>query len=265
MIEFLNLEGKTMKNLLKKITLGALAVMLCIGMTACGSSSSDTYKIAMEPTFPPFDTTNDDGELDGFDVDLMEAIAKDQGFKLEWQNMGFDGLIPALKSGNIDIVASGMYASEERKKEVDYSDTYYDSGLVIAVKADNITINSEADLRSNMKLVAQIGTSSQELIEGWAKEGKIAEAKIYDKVNDAVQDLKNGTVDALINDKPVTLEYINKQPDTIKIVGETLNEEQYGIAVQKGNTELLDKINAGLKNLKENGEFDKLLEKWNLK
>ena len=222
------------------------------------------YKVGMEPTFPPFDTTNEKGDLDGFDVDLMKAIAKDQGFKVEFKSLEFDGLITGLKSGNIDIVASGMWASDDRKKEVDFSDTYYESGLVVAVNANDNKIKSIDDLDKNSKVAAQIGTSSAELIQKMQKEGKIKEAKIYNKVNDAVQDLQNGSVSALINDKPVTKEYMNKQKGKIKIVGDPLNKENLGIGVQKGNKELLDKINKGLANLKKSGEFDKLLKKWNL-
>ena len=202
--------------------------------------------------------------LDGFDVDLMKAIAKDQGFKVEFKSLEFDGLITGLKSGNIDIVASGMWASDDRKKEVDFSDTYYESGLVVAVNANDNKIKSIDDLDKNSKVAAQIGTSSAELIQKMQKEGKIKEAKIYNKVNDAVQDLQNGSVSALINDKPVTKEYMNKQKGKIKIVGDPLNKENLGIGVQKGNKELLDKINKGLANLKKSGEFDKLLKKWNL-
>lgn len=255
-----------MKKHLKKLTILFTALFITATLASCGSKSKDSaLKVGMEPTFPPFNTTDEKGELDGFDVDLMKAIAADQEFEVSFESLEFDGLIPGLKSGNIDIVASGMWASDERKKEVDFSDTYYTSGLVVAVTADNNTINSIDDVTNDMTLAAQIGTSSADLVQKMKDEGKIKEAKIYNKVNDAVQDLQNGVVDVLINDKPVVQEYIKKQEGKIKIVGETLNKETLGIAVQKGNTKLLEKINKGLANLKASGEFDKLLEKWNLK
>ena len=251
---------------MKKLSVVLTAFIMVVGLASCGGGGEEAsvYKAAMEPTFPPFDTTDEDGNLDGFDYDMLNAIAEDQGFTVEWSNMGFDGLIPAVESGTADIIASGMWANDERKERVDFSDTYFDSGLVLAVKEDNTTINSLDDITPDMKLAAQIGTSSAEVVQQLAEEGKIAEAKIYDKVNDAVMDVKNGVVVGLINDKPVTLEYISNQPDSIKIVGETLNKEQYGIAVKKGNTELLEKINTGLANIQENGTFDELLKKWNL-
>ena len=255
-------EDLKMKKISKKLIVLALALIMVFSFAACGGS--DAYIVAMEPTFPPFDTTDENGELDGFDVDLMNAIAEDQGFEIEWTQLGFDGLIPALESKQIDIIASGMWASPERAKIVDFSTTYYDSGLVLAVKVDNNTITGADSLTSDMKVAAQIGTSSADLVQQWENEGKIAEAKIYDKVNEAVMDLQNGTVDALLNDKPVTTEYMSKQPDKIKIVGDILNEESYGFAVNKENKELLDKINAGLQNVIDNGTYDQLLAKWGL-
>ena len=255
-------EDLKMKKITKKLIVLALALIMVFSLAACGGS--DAYIVAMEPTFPPFDTTDENGELDGFDVDLMNAIAEDQGFEIEWTQLGFDGLIPALESKQIDIIASGMWASPERAKIVDFSTTYYDSGLVLAVKVDNNTITGADSLTSNMKVAAQIGTSSADLVQQWEKDGKIAEAKIYDKVNEAVMDLQNGTVDALLNDKPVTTEYMSKQPGKIKIVGDILNEESYGFAVNKENTELLEKINTGLQNVIDNGTYDQLLAKWGL-
>lgn len=255
-------EDLKMKKISKKLIVLALALIMVFSFAACGGS--DAYIVAMEPTFPPFDTTDENGELDGFDVDLMNAIAEDQGFEIEWTQLGFDGLIPALESKQIDIIASGMWASPERAKIVDFSTTYYDSGLVLAVKADNNSIAGAESLTSEMKVAAQIGTSSADLVQQWEDEGKIAEAKIYDKVNEAVMDLQNGTVDALLNDKPVTTEYMSKQPGKIKIVGDILNEESYGFAVNKENTELLDMINEGLQNAIDNGTYDQLLAKWGL-
>lgn len=258
-----------MKKQIKILLVCALALVTVFSLTACGSDSSSgegkTYTVAMEPTFPPFDTTDeeDSDKLAGVDVDLIEAIADDQGFKVEWKNMSFDGLIPALKSGNIDIVASGMADTKEREKEVMFSDSYYDSGLVVAVKEDNTTIKSKSDLTSDMIVGAQIGTTSADMVQEMESKGQIKEAKIYNGVNEAVAALKSGAIDALINDKPVTEEYISKKGG-IKIVGDTLDAEHFAFAVAKDNTELCDMLNEGLKNIKDSGEYDKILKKWNL-
>ena len=257
-----------------------LVVVMAFTFAACGGGNGEpaegqegtdqgdangvtVYKVAMEPTFPPFDTIDPaTQELTGFDVDLMEAIAADQGFELEWINMGFDGLIPALQAGQIDIIASGMNAREERREKVDFSTTYYDSGLVVAVKAGNTKIKGIDDLTTDMKVGGQIGTTGGDMAQELFESGKIKEAKIYNGLDTAVMDLKNGTIDALINDLPVTKAYMDAQPGEIEIVGDVLNAESYGFAVQKGNKELLGKINAGMQNLNDSGVFDEIYAKW---
>ena len=256
---------------MKKIFAILLVIATVLTFAACGGdketpaegSDAPTYKVAMEPTFPPFDTIDaETQELTGFDVDLMNAIAEDQGFQLEWVNMGFDGLIPALEAGNIDIIASGMNASEERREKVDFSTTYYDSGLVVAIKAGNTEIKSIDDLTPDMKVGGQIGTTGADLATELFEAGKIGEAKIYNGLDVAVMDLQNGAIAALINDLPVTKAYMDTKPGTIEIVGDVLNAESYGFAVQKGNQELLDKINTGMQNMIDNGTFDELYTKW---
>ncbi len=258
---------------LKKITALVLAISVAMAFTACGDKdngkadgnkdSSDkmkTYKVGMEPTFPPFDTTDAEGNLWGFDVDMVNAIAEDQGFKVEFVNLGFDALIPALKAGSIDIIASGMNCKdEERRKAVDFSDTYYESGLVVAVAEGNDTVKSIEDLTPDMKVAAQISTSSAVEATKLKDEGKIKDAVILNGVNEAMLQLINGDVQAVINDKPVTEAYMSSQPGKIKIVGDTLNSEEYAMAIQKGNSKLLDKLNEGLKNLKESGKYDEMI------
>ena len=155
-----------------------------------------------------------------------------------------------------------MNASEERRQKVDFSTTYYDSGLVIAIKEGNTAIKGIDDLTPDMKVGAQIGTTGADLVNELYDEGKIGEAKIYNGLDVAVMDLQNGTIDALINDLPVTKAYMEAKPGTIEIVGDVLNAESYGFAVQKGNTELLEKINAGMQNIIDNGTFDEIYNKW---
>ena len=199
----------------------------------------------------------------GLDMDLIKAIGEDQGFDVEFENLSFDGLIPALKAGNIDIVAAGMNKDDEdRQKEVDFSDSYYESKLFVAVTEDNTTIKSVEDLTPDMKVAAQTGTTGASKVKELKDAGKIKEAVILDGLDTCMMKLINGDVSAVINDKPVTEAYIKKQPDKIKMVGEALNAENYGFAVQKGNAELVEKINNGLKHIKENGTYDKLVDEW---
>ena len=259
-----------MKNILKKITVLTMCMALVLSMAACGGGNDDkdaaevpTYTAVTEATFPPFDTVDEEGNVIGFDMDLMNAIGEDQGFKVEYKDMGFDALIPAIEAGNGDMITAGMNAEDpERREKVDFSDTYYDSGLVVVVKEDNDTIKSIDDLTAEMKVASQISTTGGDKTKEIADAGQIAEAIILDGYDTCMLQLINGDVQAVIIDKPVAEAYIKKQPGKVKTVGETMNAESYGFAVKKGNTELLDKINKGLANLKENGTYDELVEKW---
>jgi glutamine transport system substrate-binding protein len=248
----------------------ALSMVLVIAVASgCSGGApqkagSDTpvYIVGTEPTFPPFEMPGENpDEIIGFDIDLIKAIAEDQGFEVEIQKLGFDGLIMAVQSGNIDIAASGMSITPERLKEVDFSDPYIDAGLAIAVSSSNQDIKGKDDLKGK-SVAVQIGTTGADKAQELKDEGLIAEIKTFDTVDVVVMELISGGVDAIINDLPVTQAYMSAQPGKIKIVGETLASDSYGFAIKKGNTELLEKINAGLKNVKENGKYDELIEKY---
>lgn len=203
----------------KIAVLVAMVVVLAFSLAACGGSdksSSDktVYKVGTEPTFPPFDTTDEDQNIVGLDMDLIKAIGEDQDFDVEFENLSFDGLIPALKAGNIDIVAAGMNKDDEdRQKEVDFSDSYYESKLFVAVTEDNTTIKSVEDLSPDMKVAAQTGTTGASKVKELKDDGKIKEAVILDGLDTCMMKLINGDVSAVINDKPVTEAYMKKQPD----------------------------------------------------
>lgn len=254
-------ETEPMKKTIMKLLAVASIMVMMFAMTSCGG---DKLVVVTEATFPPFDTTDDDGNIVGFDMDLMNAIAEDQGFEVEYKDIGFDSLIPALEADEADIIAAGMNSLDpERQAKVDFTTPYFDSQLVLVVKEDNTTIKGVSDLTSSMKVAGQIGTTGADEANALEKDGKIAKAVILDKVSDAMLQLKNGDVDAIILDKPVTESYISKQPGVAKIVGSPIGElESYAFAVQKGNEELLDKINTGLKNMIDNGTYDELVEKW---
>ncbi|MCR5482461.1 MAG: basic amino acid ABC transporter substrate-binding protein [Clostridia bacterium] len=270
-IIFIKEGEKIMKTTKKLMTLIMVIAMLAMIFSGCGSSSEPaaeepaadvpTYHCITEASFPPFDTTDEDGNIVGFDMDLMNAIAEDQGFKVDYTDMVFDSLIPSVESHQYDIITAGMNAEDpERQKHVSFSDTYYDSALMVVVKEDS-TVTSVDDLTTDMIVASQVGTTGADMCNSLADEKKIKSATIIDAFSDCMLQLKNGDVQAVIIDKPVAQAYINKI-EGFKMVGEPMNAEAYGFAVAKDNTELLEKINAGLKNMMENGTYDKLLEKW---
>ena len=235
---------------MKKSKIAVLVAMVVVLAFSLAASAAEATRAAVtklftevgtEPTFPPFDTTDEDQNIVGLDMDLIKAIGEDQGFEVKFENLSFDGLIPALKAGNIDIVAAGMNKDDpERQKEVDFSDSYYEfTALRGSYSRQQIRSTSIDDLTPDMKVAAQTGTTGAEKVKELKEEGKIKEAVILDGLDTVMMQLINGDVSAVINDKPVTEAYMKKQPDKIKMVGDALNAESYGFAVQKGNDELL--------------------------
>lgn len=257
-----------MKKSAKALVIAMILVLTCGVLAGCGSKEEGddatvkTYIAATEPTYAPFDTTDEEGNIVGFDMDLLNAIGEDQGFKVEYQSFEFDAIVPAIQAGNADIIAAAMNVTEKRAEQVDFSDKYFDSGKVILVKKDNDTIKDVNDFTADMKVAAQIGTTEGEYVQKLADEGKIGEAVVLNKTTDCILQLQNGDVNAIIMDAPVAKFYSDKYGDEIKKLDATIDPAPMAFAVQKGNDELLEKINAGLKNLKENGTYDELVKKW---
>ena len=262
-----------MKNTLKTMLALMLGIMMVFAMTACGGGSSDsgegeaaegdTLKVVTEATFAPFESTDEDGNIIGFDVDMMNAIAESQGLKIEWVNMEFDSLIPALQSNQGDIICAGMNKlAGDRAEKVDFGETYFQSQLMLLVPADS-DLESVDAVTSDMALASQIGTTGGEYVKTLQKDGKIAKAVVLNDWTDCYLQLKNGDVQGVVVDKPVGEAYLNKHGDIAKFAGKEFGDlEEFAFAVQKGNTELLDKLNAGLAELKENGTYDELVAKW---
>ncbi|MGI6605545.1 MAG: basic amino acid ABC transporter substrate-binding protein [Peptococcia bacterium] len=256
-------------SLLRKVCTVFLVIGLMMSMAACGNGDSNVdeekiYKVGTEPTFQPFEYKDlETDEIIGFDIDLIKAIAEESGIKVEIQSLGFDALIPAVQSGTIDIVASGMTIDEERGKQVDFTAPYINAGLAIAVAKSNETIKQAEDLKGTTVAV-QIGTTGAKTANALKDEGVVAKVLTYDTIDVLMAELTKGTVDAVINDAQVTEAFIKSGHDDIKIVGEQMSVEQYGFAVRKGNADLLAKLNSGLEKVMENGTYDELLAKYEL-
>lgn len=249
----------------KKVLVMCMAALLAMMalIAGCGNdkkaADSKVLKVGTSADFPPFEFQGKDGNTyDGFDMDLIRAIGQEMGYKVEISNVSFDGLIPALEAGNIDVCISGVTINDERKQKVIFSDPYYQSGLSIVVPKDNTDIKGFKDLKGK-KVAVQIGTTSATE----AKKIEGAEVKELSASNDTFIELTAKGVDAVVNDKPVNDRYIVETGNKdVKVLNELLTAEDYGIAINKKNTELQSKINAALKKLKENGEYDKIYTKW---
>ena len=214
--------------------------------------------IATDATWPPFESVNEQTkEIEGFDIDLMKAIAEKADLEIEFMNVAWDPLLAGIAQCQYDAAISAMTITEERKKQFLFSDPYFEAGQIVTVRVDNTDIKSKNDL-SGKVAGAQIGTTGSfeiEKVQG-------ATLKTYDDIGLAYQDLMNGQIDAVVADNPLALGYAGEYPDKIKTVGEVFTDENYGIAVCKTKTELLEKINAGLKAVKDEGLIEQFADKW---
>ena len=255
-----------MKKVLSLLAAGAFAMFAFAGCgseqaaaPAGGDKQAKVLKVGSSIDFPPFEF-QDEGqkEYQGFDMDLIRAIGKEMGREVEIQNLGFDGLIPALQGKSIDVAISGMTINDERKANVRFSEPYYQSGLTMVVRQDEEAIKKFADLKGK-KVAVQIGTTSAaevKKIEG-------VEIKELNTPADCFMELKAKGVDAVVNDRPVNDYFITKNAaQGVKTLEEKLTAEDYGIAINKSNEQLQKDVNAALKKLKENGEYDKIFAKW---
>ncbi|CAL8901263.1 transporter substrate-binding domain-containing protein [Bacillus sp. FSL M8-0266] len=251
---------------MKKSMLLIMGLIVVLVMAACGSKSDSgsgegkgTYKIGIDTTYPPFEFEKG-GNYEGIDVDLINAIAKDQDFKVKLEAMDFSGIIPAMQAGQLDVGMGGMSITDERKKKVDFSDPYFDAGLTVVVKKDS-SIKSIDDLKGK-KLAVKNGTTGAKFASDNADKYGYEVVQFNDSPS-MFQEVSNGNADALIEDYPVITYAIAQQDLNLKTVGDRLNGDQYGISVMKGkNQDLLKKINKGLENLKKNGEYDKIIDKY---
>ncbi|MBL1201815.1 MAG: ABC transporter permease subunit [Nostoc sp. GBBB01] len=231
----------------------------CLLLTGCGvnPSGGKTLRVATEPAFPPFEFQGQGGELQGFSIDLMNAVGTAANLKVNFQSLPFDGIIPALQSKTVDAAISSITITEERAKTIAFSRPYFKAGLAIAIRTDNQNITNFDSLK-NKKIAVQIGTT------GATKAKSIPGVQIrsFDSAPLALQELVNGNVDAVINDAPVTLYAINTgNLKGIKVVQQLLTEEFYGIATAKNSPDLA-LINDGLDKILKNGTYSQIYQKW---
>ena len=225
---------------------------------AAGDEAADkVYKIATDTTFAPFEFENDKGEMVGIDLDLLKAIAEDQGFEYELVVAGFSAATTGLEAGEYDAVIAGMSITDARKEKYDFSEPYYDSGVGMAVNADS-DIASYEDLEGKT-VAAKIGTEGCTFAESIADQYGFTIMQFEDS-SSMYQDVLAGTSVACFEDYPV-LGYEISRGTAFKMPLEMEHGNSYGFAVLKGqNAELLEKFDAGLKNMKDSGKYDEILD-----
>ncbi|HPS42777.1 MAG TPA: basic amino acid ABC transporter substrate-binding protein [Anaerolineaceae bacterium] len=243
---------------MKRSTLFLLSVILILAMalSAC-AKAAPTVKVATDATFNPFEYTDENGNLIGFDIDLMNEIAKKANVKFEWVNVPFDSVLAGLAQCQYDVAIAAISITDDRKAEMLFTAPYLDAGLIVVVNKENTTINSLADL-TGLKVAAQLGTTGE--IEAQKIEG--VDYKPYDSYELAFLELANKGVDAVIADNPVAMGYVAANPDKLKLVGEVFNSDQYGIAICKNNADLQAALDKALKELLDSGFVAQLAEKY---
>jgi polar amino acid transport system substrate-binding protein len=241
----------------KTLYLALVLVLVVTALSGCGAAGAKKYVVATDATWPPFEFLDEQTKaIQGFDIDLMNAVAKEGGFSVEFKNVSWDPLLAGMASGQYDAAISSITITDERKKQMLFSDPYYAAGQLVVVQNANTTIKSEKDLKGK-KVGAQIGTTGADAAKDLG-----ATLKTYDDIGAAYLDLVNGQTEAVIADNPVAAGYVQKYKGKVKSAGEPFTNEQYGIAVKKGNEALLASINKGLKAVKDKGIIKDLDAKW---
>jgi len=236
---------------MKKLILSAVL----LGSAAVVNAQDITF--AMEPSYPPFEFTNEKGDIVGFDVDVANAICKEIQATCKFKGESFDALIPNLKAKRFDAAISAMDITETRAKQVLFSDAYYDS------TASYVALKGKATLDTAKNIGVQNGTTFQQYTIAETKQYAL---KAYASLQDAILDLKNGRIDIIFGDTAVLADMIDKEPE-IQFVGDKVTNKKYfgnglGIAMNKSSKELAENLNKGLRAIKANGEYQKIYDKW---
>lgn len=231
-------------------------VAIVMMLSLAGGALAEKLTVGTNAEFPPFEFVGDDGKIQGFDIELIGAILKDLGYEYEVISLEFDALPAALESKQIDIAIAGMTISEEKGKFVLFSAPYFNASQKLMVKEDS-PIALEADLKKEMKVGVQLGTTGDKYVT----EKLPVECVRYNKILDAIMDMKNGRLDAVMVDAAPSA-YFAKAVGGLKVLEENLSDEKYGIAVKKDNAALMDKINASLEKLTKDGTYETLHAKY---
>jgi len=240
-----------------------LTLLLVVGLILLGCTtqkSATTLVVGTAADFAPFEFIDENGNFAGFDIELMNAIAEKIGYEVKWENADFAGLVASLQTGKYDAVISGMTITASRQEEVDFSKPYFRSDQAVVVQESNTTILSREDL-ADKKIGVQLGTTGELLArELVSDKGNVY---TYDSPDQAFLDLNTGRLDAVVNDLPVSGYFlVRNQSLPLKIAFTIETEEYYGIAIKKGNTELAEKVNNALVELKQEGKYAEIYQKW---
>lgn len=222
--------------------------------------AQEIIKVGIAANYPPFDYMKH-GKIAGFDHDLLEAIAKKAGFKLSWQNMNFSALIPALKTGKINMIISALSNTPKRARSVDFSDTYFLTKNLFIKQKSNESLKGLAELKGK-KLGVQLGS----IQEARAKKLKDVQIIPSENIINSVMALKAGKIDAVLADADTAKGYLEKNKgELVSFLQENDGSKGFAMGFDKGKQkELISKINKALSELKADGQYQELLKKYHL-
>jgi polar amino acid transport system substrate-binding protein len=234
-------------------------LLAALTLAALGSNiahaQGNVLRVGTDATFPPMEFS-ENGKRTGFDVDLVEAIGKKLGKPVEWVDIDFKGLIPGLVSHRFDMAVSAIYITDERKKVVDFTEPYYAGGLVAMVK-DGSSIRKLSDL-DGKKVTVQVGTKSVGFLqEHYPKVQRVEVEKNQEMFN--LVDI--GRADAAVTGKPAAYQYVRTRPG-LHVLPEQLTTEEYGMALRKDEPELTKAVNGAIAQLKADGTYAAIVNKW---
>ena len=237
-------------------------VTISVALSGCTEEKGNKIIVGTSADFPPFEYKEGD-EIVGFDVEMITTILTSQGYTVEVQDIAFDSLIAALQTNKIDVIVAGMSITDERLQEINFSDPYFEADQSVLIKSDSgIIINNESDLE-NLTVGVQTGTTGDDWVfETLVNTSKTPEDKYkqYETYDLAVLDLKAGRIQIIVLDKPVA-QALSEDGD-LGIAYTIVTNENYGIGVRKGDSELLQKINNGLAELKASADWNILVKKY---
>lgn len=241
-----------------KAALTVAAAALGFTLSAAAPAAEQALRVGTEPTFAPFEFLDDQAKPIGYDIDIINAIGKAAGVEFEIVSMPFDGLIPALLTGQLDVIIAGMTITPERKKRVAFSEPYYDSGLSAVILTENAGKYRKISDLSKSRLCAQIGNT------GSAYAKKLSgDVVSFNTHPEAYMELKAKGCEAVITDRPVNQYFLTQTKDNIYIeIRDVVEAAQFGIATAKDNEKTLELINRGLEKIRKNGTFAEIHKKW---
>ncbi len=237
---------------------GIVRLLLVLVLVCPVVAAAAELTIAIDKNFPPFEFKAEGGQYTGFDIDLWEAIAQTAKISYHLRPVNFNDIIPGLQSEQFDAAIAGMTIKPERLAVIDFSQSYYNSGLQILVRSDNRTITAVADL-SGKVVATKFGTTSAEFIQ---QNTAPKDLKLFPNTDAMFLELLSGGTDAVIFDSPVIADFMRQRDDTLlKTVGPLYMQQEYAIAFPKGSP-LRTKVNNALQHLRRNGSYNMLYYKW---